>query len=103
MRICYQFVAIYAFFVATTRLVQNTRSPRHFWGGSQALSTFIDVCTGGVTDFDISTRLMTRSPISSTQIDSMNSPAMSLWFPALRMALCVFGLWQLASYSDRLD
>ena len=59
--------------------------------------------TAGVTDFDISTRLMTRSPISSTQIDSMNSPAMSLWYPALRMALCVFGLWRLASYSDRLD
>ena len=30
-------------FVATTWLVQNTRFHRHFWGGSQALSTFIDV------------------------------------------------------------
>ena len=28
-------------------MVQNTRFPRHFWGGSQALSTFIDVCIRG--------------------------------------------------------
>ena len=32
-------------FVATTWSVQNTRFPRHFLGGSQALSTFIDVCS----------------------------------------------------------
>ena len=30
-------------FVAAIWLLQNTRFPRHFWGGSQALSTFIDV------------------------------------------------------------
>ena len=31
-------------FVAAIWLLQNTRFPRHFWGGSQALSTFNDVC-----------------------------------------------------------
>ena len=31
-------------FVATTWFLQNTRFRRHFRGGSQALSTFIDVC-----------------------------------------------------------
>ena len=34
-------------FVAAIWLLQNTRFPRHFWGGSQALSTFNDVCPGG--------------------------------------------------------
>ena len=41
---CLPFYCNLRCFVATTWLLQNTRFPRHFRGGSQALSTFIDVC-----------------------------------------------------------